>query len=371
MLRLIWLLTVLLLVPPPPTVLSVEEIATPQVQELVNAYIGMHSAERLRAEKQRSGVPVRRTAVLGQYSCPMQAGNRLHSFMNAFAGAIITNRTFVWRYCTSSRMCPKHGSVQDCEKALHRKEWIPSFEEFGSDNIVVKVPGWPLHSKADCDDLDLNPIDHSIPVIDFGSANAYEIACLARPSASGILDQDSYARAKLLSIDVLSTFGILFYALFEFSEPVMHHVHQATSNSVIQNATTVALHSRHINPNDKGSDISREVKCLREIMKSRSSLGCVVFIMSDRRETVARVTQHILGELGCLALNSTPAHGGSFKEEHGPYSGIGTYQDLAFASQAGDGVVGVASSSITRLLRELVAQRAYQTGRRKVQFCGI
>ena len=39
--------------------------------------------------------------VVGVYGCPAQLGNRIHEFLNAFALAVVTNRTLytlVWQY---------------------------------------------------------------------------------------------------------------------------------------------------------------------------------------------------------------------------------------------------------------------------------
>jgi hypothetical protein len=53
--------------------------------------------------------------VIGTYSCPMQVGNRMHEFLNAFAGALITNRTLLWHYCDRI-YCKTNESV--CEVFL-------------------------------------------------------------------------------------------------------------------------------------------------------------------------------------------------------------------------------------------------------------
>jgi len=37
--------------------------------------------------------------VIGVYSCPQQLGNRIHEFLNAYAAAVITNRTLIWKFC--------------------------------------------------------------------------------------------------------------------------------------------------------------------------------------------------------------------------------------------------------------------------------
>ena len=43
-----------------------------------------------------------RSFLVGVYSCPQQVGNRLHEFLNAYAAAVITNRTLIWKFCDRS-----------------------------------------------------------------------------------------------------------------------------------------------------------------------------------------------------------------------------------------------------------------------------
>ena len=50
----------------------------------------------------------------------------MHEFLNAFAGAIITNRTLLWAYCDRS-YC--ETPISECEKSLLRHNWIASADE--------------------------------------------------------------------------------------------------------------------------------------------------------------------------------------------------------------------------------------------------
>lgn len=70
--------------------------------------------------------------VIGHYHCPTQIGNRMFEFLNAFAVAIITNRTLVWNFCVGGHC---HDSpLSECTPMLHRKRWIPSF--VGMSNLL-------------------------------------------------------------------------------------------------------------------------------------------------------------------------------------------------------------------------------------------
>ena len=59
-------------------------------------YKAWHGAHVLRTET-REELSKRKYAV-AYYSCPQQAGNRLHAFMNSVLHAIINNRTVLYQY---------------------------------------------------------------------------------------------------------------------------------------------------------------------------------------------------------------------------------------------------------------------------------
>ena len=110
-------------------------------QALMEQYLNEHSAAAMfpYSDKNKETLPVmdmmakqdsllchsNRSFVVGTYACPLQVGNRVHEFLNAFAGAVITNRTLVWNYC--DRMsCKMGGTVSRCDAMLQRKGWILS-----------------------------------------------------------------------------------------------------------------------------------------------------------------------------------------------------------------------------------------------------
>jgi len=80
--------------------------------------------------------------VVGRYSCPAEAGNRLVRFMNHLVWAIVTNRVFLWDYwdmtaCEEeikvpSVVCPRLtiNSVADCKDILQLASWVPSWDEW-------------------------------------------------------------------------------------------------------------------------------------------------------------------------------------------------------------------------------------------------
>jgi len=117
----------------------------PLPNQILKQYIKWHSNEALRLDygKQRK----RQLFVIGHYSCPYQAGNRLNHFFNDMKWAIITNQTLLWKYydyptCvemessdiryngTSMEHCGHNTTEIDCDRILHRATWIPSFDEW-------------------------------------------------------------------------------------------------------------------------------------------------------------------------------------------------------------------------------------------------
>jgi hypothetical protein len=66
-----------------------------------------------------------RSFVIGTYSCPATIGAHMHEFLNAFAGAVITNRTLLWHYCDRDS-CRASGHVERCDSMLQKKDWMMS-----------------------------------------------------------------------------------------------------------------------------------------------------------------------------------------------------------------------------------------------------
>jgi hypothetical protein len=48
--------------------------------------------------------------------------------LNAFIAAFITDRTFLWYYCTEKYCSHISSRERECSRAINRKEWMPSAE---------------------------------------------------------------------------------------------------------------------------------------------------------------------------------------------------------------------------------------------------
>ena len=70
----------------------------------------------------------KRSFVVGTYACPQQLGTRIFEFLNAFAGAVILNRTLIWHYCDRDS-CRFAKQLERCDEMIERKHWMASAEE--------------------------------------------------------------------------------------------------------------------------------------------------------------------------------------------------------------------------------------------------
>ena len=125
--------------------------------------------------------------------------------------------------------------------------------------------------------------------------------------------------------------------------------------SILRNEATIAIHSRHSSTKDDGSVVEREVKCLQKMLL-QVRRPCRVFVMSDRPKALEGIYKATT-EMGCnvtIANHKKYGRETSFSVEHGPFAGGGFFLDMALASQARNGLVGMRRSS-TMFLAELMA----------------
>jgi hypothetical protein len=68
-----------------------------------------------------------RKFVVATYACPSMVGNHMHEFLNAWAGALVTNRTVLWSFCT--RKPCLMDDEETCGLYIQRASWIASATE--------------------------------------------------------------------------------------------------------------------------------------------------------------------------------------------------------------------------------------------------
>jgi hypothetical protein len=199
-------------------------------------------------------------------------------------------------------------------------------------------------------------------------------------------------------------YGMLYSELFELQSPTSEHfLHKAADDDTVytlsidnpvsshESSTNetfnthenrrvkerprhlkIAIHSRHTVAEDDGSFISDEIKCLTKILPTRSQqvsqhIPCSLYLMSDREQTINNIRQWIIerhnDRMGPDCNIITANHSTSMslmaskREEHGPWSGVGFFQDLDVVANALDVLIGDINRSSTRLLLEIMEYR--------------
>jgi hypothetical protein len=381
----------------PTRMMSLPTVTNPHhgAQQVLKQYMKLHSVEQLERECPDHGQGhvslekdcpdlLRRRFAVGFYSCPHQAGNRLHHFLSAMAWSITTNRTLLWKYydydtCKQvgkqydRRICSALGTRESCAQVLELHEWIPSYDDwsFVSGNWS-ETSFWSTHyppTKIQTkrkhpwheEDRKYAGIDKDVrPCLDFGQLLGQDFRDLWSKQTREYLLYTKEARNIahrllgdgniMLSGDFL--YGMLFHFSFSFSPSLLSSIETVPH---VDNETTIAIHSRHSSTKDNGFIVAREVTCLQKMLSNVQG-PCRVYAMSDRPVSVERITAAATAE-GCnvsSVKHLSSKRERSFSVEHGPFAGVGLFLDLILASQARHGLLGTRRSS-TMLLAELIA----------------
>jgi hypothetical protein len=368
------------------------------VLKLWDDYKSQHSNERLMEEwehHQRTGTTTNRNFTIGFYSCPLQAGNRLHHFLNAMMWAVITNRTLLWNYYDteschrvgkgfSRNICGALNTEQECSPILERAPWIPSSHWLNTFNLVENQPPeqLPLWSIIPANTKSRNWKKGSEKYQGLADTTKSRVVIFDQvfgpQSASALLknkinretllltDQGRERAVSLLSNGVEFLLGLLFresFALRDDILPTSFLVDDTTPTDTLGNKSysfatdhlTFALHSRHWTEIDDGSKIGGEVMCLEKMLENTSQAkSCKVFLMSDRPKSLQALTSYLHGRNdSCRAVVvANHTQGKSWTKEHGAFAGAGFFQDLYMASHARHGLAARHASSFN-LVREI------------------
>ena len=369
----------------------------PWPDRAVEQYIAWHSADVLRHELQ-SQTPQQlssRKYAVAYYYCPERAGNLLHSLFISVTWAMITNRTLLLAYDTDHNIDKDHSknTVKDCQAVLQRASWIPWYDDF----IDLLQP---LNSNTTTNTsttiqpigLDVSQItqESHYPIITFPSirdvqqhhTNYFRLEWRDDPMHKSqgrqyIKALGKYAKSTAAQLYYHGTdylLGMLFFYMFQFTPQVTDAAAvthglmaaQVNDNTTINNNNTTwsfALHSRHTVVGDDGSFIQDEIRCLQQVLPLDQQENCVVYLISDRPQTVHLLTEwlqhhesHCTG-ISTLDTSSTAAAALDpqlWADEHGPHPGVGFLQDLYLAQHARSGLIGDTERSSFMLLQELV-----------------
>jgi hypothetical protein len=304
--------------------------------EIIAQYQRQHNAEVLRLERAevrwfRRGN--HRRYVVGMYSCPYQAGNRLNKFLNSFAFAVITNRTFVWKYCSNQFHCKLHGKLADCERVLHRKSWIPPYT---TPHWYQRRPKKIFAGKGILTKRNTPLDDLSYSIVDPGSLETQRLGVvqLSTDKAKGIVRENALSVAQqLFAAGVPFAYGALLDAAFSFAPAVQAPVSENQLLSREKGGISIAIHSRHLWDHVNGSDITAETNCLHRAFQlvvnrttsSSSPVSCSLTIMTDRKETLPQLAA-LAHELGCEPEIANHVEDESYRGDHGSFAGIGFFQ---------------------------------------------
>lgn len=206
---------------------SAPVVDTSRVVQLLDSYRMSHSVGYIDGIQDKN--LCKRKFVIGTYSCPAQLGERMHEFLNAYAGAVITNRTLIWKYC-NRKGCQIPGSDEtSCGGLLQRLPWIPS-----SASVFQRLAagGCPIDEKKLNETLIVPMARHATSsesllacchidtlserVVDFGTLERRDFSGLALPGAK--LNSDKAMRAAMLfSAGEAVAYGALFRSAFSFT----------------------------------------------------------------------------------------------------------------------------------------------------------
>lgn len=165
-----------------------------------------------------------------------------------------------------------------------------------------------------------------------------------------------YARQAVLDLGAWGSdalFGLLWRYSFDFTQSLRATV---TSNPAIvlpndtQSHLSMAVHSRHVNGNDPGCNVTLEQQGILDIMEQHQQrynmqqgtpLPCQVALLSDRSCTLESLRECLEQTVGCTAVVMQHEVIQTIVREHGPFSRAGFFQDMLLAGlTARDGMVG-------------------------------
>jgi hypothetical protein len=325
--------------------------------------------------------------IVGTYSCPLEAGNRLHKFMNSLIWAVTTRRFFLWRYFDETACREEEAELatgtcdsflntrEDCADILQLSDWVPSWDEWSVKLNLTHEPtvracgiGTRDHDGLAfaLDEQDDKPrllrvgqqLNLETAVVLGNPNNLYGKRLLVKKSSQSIALQ-------LFKQGNYFTYGMLFESLF-----ALHPSLLPSSDLVetVQEADSYFIHSRHPPSRGDASEISLELLCMERLLLNRlhPQDPCKVVIMTDREVTKPLLARALQETYNCTALSANTTQGSaSFRTEHGPFAGRGYFEDLALVMQTRTGFLaphkalrsGIGIRTSSGLPREIVEFR--------------
>lgn len=344
----------------------------------------------------------------------------MHDFLNAFALAVVTDRTIVWRFspATSDAM---GLTLAQCDAVVRRRAWTGrcARAQNTTSSAVCPAKGSTEASARDPRRLACaarrplaagEPASYDIDA-SVGCFEWQEAALLAHPRVLATLPPAAAERTRtLFSLGADMAMGALWDAYFHFDEAaVVQETQRALVEAGLQVASAgagaavtagaaeavaaaragagptrwVAVHMRHQRASDKGlKSAAKYWPQVRSLLLDGGSVGgvgggedrgtpvsCAVFLAADRPAPYKHL-KSLVEEEGCVFVRSRQgaSAGRDFKAwrgkergkggwyEHGPFALSAAMKDLDLLSHA-DSFVGTTGSSFTTSIGELIAAR--------------
>lgn len=323
-------------------------LASESIDTLIGTYISDHRSGSLDHGGQ---------VVVGTYGCPKQLGSRMHEFLNSFAIAVVTGRSFAWEQAAQA-------SEEDCHAHMERQGWIPSFAELATSRgnaIDVRSAG-ELACSAGGASFALRPYRFE----------EYQALALSLPGAN-LTEEQAHRAHRLFALGPEVAYGRLLRAAFKFSEaqvvqPTYSVLREAGlidahNGRADKSSVWVAVHAQrqHEQLGDEGLQFASVLwnqtsSFLHTARGEQGDRPCTILLATDDEEMRATLGSKALQE-GCALVQSdlgTPE--GSVGGAHGELAERSALRDIYLLSLA-DMVVGTSWSAFTQTIAELVLSR--------------
>lgn len=346
--------------------------------QVFQAWKRLHDVEAVRKH------PNGRKFLVANYACPHRAGNLLHDYMSVLLQAIASNRTLLWKYKPEIGKQFLTGSEEACARILDRADWIPSFKDVSKELKLTEQE--PYFHMEVSEVPPTTAIDISEQQVIFPSPlrgleqDRFELwrglLFLEENRTNNFLSvtygidltRDDRV-SKLYSQGVSYLYGMLFWESFSFTEGFLASLQDDFDRSKLllnnrrdDEPYSIAIHSRHVDADDNGSDVQDEIRCIDWLLSLRpnNKERCTVYIMADRQATIQNITEYLAKNTNCAAISASAREQNDdsllLRREHGQYAGATFFRDLAIASQARSAVAASARSS-SALLDEWIDYR--------------
>jgi hypothetical protein len=310
----------------------------------------------------------------------------LVEFQNALQLAIVSNRTFLYQYRNQGMNSKGLNPPELCDSLLQRADWLPSYDEFKQ---KLDLP-WPKTLRRESAqsknneamyrmidrmeqvhrDLSHKQVIQLEPWITYTSSHEELYSGtynLKNRHAAAYFGQtfnlphlyDSTIVQRLYAEGLSFLYGMLLEKTLTFTPELMKQVEpyaKPPDGVDPSKEISIAIHSRHNKEEDDGSDVEAESECIERILDlhgHQDGRPCALYIMSDRIPTVNGLIEFAKNNTcRAVTMTHTEAEKGSFVE-NGPFAGAGFFLDIALASHARSGFVGMMRSS-SALVDEII-----------------